>query len=524
MSLLDRHVELAQENERLQRALEKTQQAQDELRELVEQITQTPWYPALFQRVIDTPMGSRAMVWMGGTSRLVNFHPDVDLSALNSGRLVFLDHDRATLMALAEDGVAPPTETASFERLTGDGRIVVQSRGEEIVLDRGGCVDSDLLRPGQIVLFDRPSRMALESMEGKEADKYTFEDVGDVPLDCVGGRREALDHLVSVLTGSLVRPDLAQTYQLGGRRTILLYGPPGCGKTLMARTAASEIQRISGKRCRFKVVGPGEFENAYVGQTEANIRDCFAWLGNLGDDELAVIFFDEIEAMGRSRGSLGAHHSDRFLATLLTEMDGFKANGRKISILAATNRRDLLDPALLSRLSDTQIEVPRPDLRAAREIFEIHFQASLPYAPSHHHVETEPGSQEAAEARNELLDTMVSRLYAPNADNEICRLTLRDGTTRVVNARELMSGRLIEQLALSVREKAFRRHVRGDGRGLCVADAVASVESSLSELSTTLSVVNARAYLDDLPQDIDVVRVEPMRTQPERRHRFYHAA
>jgi proteasome-associated ATPase len=476
--------------------------------------------------VIETPKGLRAMVWTGGTSRLVNFHPDVDLSALDAGRLVFLDHGRKTLMALSEAGIAPPAESASFERLTGDGRIIVQSRGEEIVLERGGSVDRDLLRSGQIVLFDRPSRMALESMEGSEAEKYTFEDadVGDLPLGCVGGRREALDDLISVLTGSLVRPELAQTYQLGGRRTILLYGPPGCGKTLMARTAASEIQRISGKRCRFKVVGPGEFENAYVGQTETNIRNCFDWLGALKDDELAVIFFDEIEAMGRSRGSLGAHHSDRFLATLLTEMDGFKAKGRKISILAATNRRDLLDPALLSRLSDTQIEVPRPDLRAAREIFEIHFQASLPYARSHGNRENEPSSQRTAEVRSELLDAMVSRLYAPNADNEICRLTLRDGTTRVVHARELMSGRLIEQLALSVREKAFRRHVRGDGRGICVADAVASVETSLSELSTTLSVFNARAYLDDLPQDIDVVRVEPIRPRPERRHRFYHAA
>lgn len=515
--------QLLERNQLLQHTLERAQNTQDELRALIERITAAPWYPALFHRVVETPQGPRATVWSGGTPRLVNLHPAVDVAALHSGDPVYLDHELATLMAPARDGFVAPTDTATFERLTRDDRILVRSRGEEIVLERSASLDSDVLRSGQMVLFDRPSRMALEALEGIDGEQYQLDDVGELSRDAVGGRRETLDDLIAVLTASLVEPELARAYGLDGRRAVLLYGPPGCGKTLIARTAAAEIQRISGKRCRFAVVRPGEFESSYVGDTEANIRNCFRSLREASGEDMAILFLDEIESIGRSRGSHGAHHSDRFLAALLAEIDGFRERGQ-VSILAATNRRDLIDQALLSRLSDVQVAVPRPNLPAAREIFEIHLRASLPYARGHGAATLEPGSQEAAEVRSELLETAVSRLYAPNADNEICRLDLRDGTSRTVLARELMSGRLIEQMALSVREKAFRRHIRGEGQGLCVADAVASVETSLVELSTTLSVHNARSYLDDLPQDIDVVRVTAIRPQPKRRHRYFNAA
>jgi len=514
---------LLEENVRLQNALERAQSTQEKLRELVDQITAAPWFPGLFQKLVDTPQGARAMVWTGSMPRLVNLHPSVDAHALTSGSHVYLDHEQATLMALAKVAFVSPRDSATFERLTQDGRIVVRSRDEEIVLERAAGLDDEELRSGKKVLFDRPSRIALETMDGVEGEQYQLEDLGDLSRDGVGGQSETLDDLIGILTASLAEPELAQLYQLTGRRTVLLYGAPGCGKTLMAKTAAAEIQRTTGKRCRFAVVRPGEFESSYVGETEANIRACFHSLREAAGDDMAVLFFDEIESIGRIRGGHGAHHQDRFLAALLAEMDGFFERGR-VSILAATNRRDLLDPALASRLGDIQIAVPRPNLQAAREIFAIHLPPSLPFSPGASAGAALAGSPLAGDVRSELLETAVSRLYSPNADNEVCRLVLRDGTHRTVHARELMSGRLIEQIALSMREKAFRRHIEGDDRGLCIADALASVETSLVELSTTLSIHNARAYLDDLPQDVDVVCVEPIRPQPERRHRYYHAA
>ncbi|MCR9096668.1 MAG: AAA family ATPase [bacterium] len=511
---------LLEENQQLMAALEQAQATQTKLRELIEQITAAPWFPALFQKLVDTPQGMRAMVWVGAMPRLVNLHPSVDGPTLPSGSNVYLDHEQATLMAAAKGAFVTPTESATFERLTQDGRVVVRSRDEEIVLERAACLDDREFRSGSKVLFDRPSRIALETMDGVEGKQYQLEDLGELSRGDVGGHAQTLDDLISLFSASLVEPELARLYRMTGRRAALMYGPPGCGKTLMAKTAAAEIQRMTGKRCRFAVVRPGEFESSYVGESEANIRACFRSLREAAGDDMAVLFLDEIESIGRIRGGAGGRHQDRFLAALLAEIDGFCERG-KVSILAATNRRDLLDPALLSRLADTQIAVPRPNLQAAREILAIQLPVSLPY---YEMAEAEADGQSAAEARSRVIETAISRLYPPNADNEVSRLTLRDGTQRTVHARELMSGRLLDQIALSIREKAFRRHVAGDDGGLRIPDALAAVETCLAELSTTLTVHNARAYLDDLPQDVDVVRVEPIRTKPERRHRYYNAA
>lgn len=529
---------LREENVGLKAALERVQETQAELRQLVEQIASTPWHPALYQTVVDTPQGERALVWIGGSPRLVNLHPDLDWGSLACGRYVYLDSARATLMAPSEGEFSPPADSAGFERFTPDGRIVARVRDEELVLEPTDAIDMDSIGVGHRILYDRPSRLALDAMKGAEGAQYQLEELGELPLEAVGGHRETLDDLISRLTATLVEPELARTYRIDGRRSVLLYGPPGCGKTLIARTATAAIQRISGKRCRFAVVRPGEWENSYVGQTEANIRNCFASLREAARDEMAVLFLDEIESIGRSRGAPhGSRHSDRFLAALLAEIDGFCERG-EVSIVAATNRRDLLDPALLSRLADTQIAVPRPDLESAREIFGIHLPASLPYASleiAHREGDATGGQTraedfESARLRDDLLDATVARLYAPNADNAVCRLSLRDGTSRVVHARDLMSGRLIEQIAVSIREKAFRRDLAnrgrapGHARGLRTADAIEAVETALIELSTTLSIHNARSYLDDLPQDVDVVRAESIRPQPERSQEFYNVA
>ena len=575
-------LELFEENQRLRMELGRARETQLELRGLLEPLMATPWFPALMQRMVETPMGRRALVWIAGMPRLVAMASELEFAAPAAGEVVYLNHTQNTVMAPANGAFRPPLDVASFARFTPDGRLVVRIRDDELVLERAACLNDEPLRTGDPLLFDRPSRMAFERLEQADGEQYLLEEVGAFTREGVGGRREQLDELIAVLTASLLEPELAGSYRVGGRRAILLYGPPGCGKSLMARTAAAEIQRLSGKRCRFAVVRPGEFESPYVGEAEANIRSCFQRLREAAGEDMAVLFLDEIEAIGRVRGGLGGRHSDRFLAALLAEIDGFCQRGQ-VSILAATNRRDLLDPALASRLSDQQIPVGRPDLRGAREIFGIHLPESLLYcadgfasttphqatashgssaaashgssaAASHgssaaenhessatenyepsatenhepsateNHESSATANRQAAEVRDQVLDTAVSSLYAPNAGTEICQLGLRDGTNRTVYARELTSGRLIEQIALAVRQRAFRRHVRGEGAGVRAADASEAVDDALAQLSTTITVHNARAHLEDLPDDVDVVRVEPLRPRPERRHRYLHAS
>jgi SpoVK/Ycf46/Vps4 family AAA+-type ATPase len=231
-------------------------------------------------------------------------------------------------------------------------------------------------------------------------------------------------------------------------------------------------------------------------------------------DGFAVLFLDEIEAVGRIRGSAVGHHSDKFLAALLAELDGFTDRGG-VAIIAATNRKDMVDPALLERLSDVEIHVSRPDMRGARAIFQIHLPESLPYSPN---------GASAEDTRLEIIETAVSRFYSPNAENELCILRFRDGKTRTVTARELASGRIFEQICRAARQAAFLRDVRGGEPGLRVADIENAVSHAMKRLASTLSLRNVHAYLSDLPQDVDVVSVEPVVRKVSRPHRYLHAA
>ncbi len=312
------------------------------------------------------------------------------------------------------------------------------------------------------------------------------------------------------LTSSLVNPVKAALYGLTGRRSVLLIGPSGCGKTLMTRVAVSLISRMSGKKCSFAVVKPAEWESPYVGVTETNIRECFRALREAAKDGFAVLFLDELETIGRIRGGAANHHADQFLGALLAEIDGFDRLAN-IALVGSTNRKDLMDPALLERMGAVEILVGRPDMRGARAIFNIHMAPDVPMNPNHSASKT---------TRQEILDTAVAMFYAPNAGNELCVMHFRDNTTRTVYARELISGRLIEQICQDARERAFLRDSRGGEGGVTVEDMREAVTDAIAKLSTTLSPRNVHTYLSDLSRDLDVVDVRPVRRKVQRPHRY----
>ena len=183
-------------------------------------------------------------------------------------------------------------------------------------------------------------------------------------------------------------------------------------------------------------------------------------------------------------------------------------------IISSTNRKDLLDQALLERLSGMELFIGRPTLEAAREIFAIHLQPTLLYGPN---------GAGAERTREEIVDTAAATLYSPNADNAVAELRFRDGTARTVAAREILSGRTIEQICVQARRAAFRRHAEGGTPGVRVEDMEQAVAQALERLGSTLSPANARSYLGDLPQDLDVVSVEPVRRKVAR-HRYLHRA
>jgi len=194
----------------------------------------------------------------------------------------------------------------------------------------------------------------------------------------------------------------------------------------------------------------------------------------------------------------------------LAELDGF-SDRKNVAIICATNRKDLLDGALYERLSDLEISVGRPEMAGARAIFQIHLPESVPFHPN---------GELAKSTREELIDHAVSQFYSPNAGNELCTLRFRDGKQRVIVARELASGRLFENVCRTARRSAFLREVRGGAAGVQLVDMQDAVSQTIERMRTTLTINNARAYLPNLPQDVDIVSVEPIVRRVKQPHKY----
>ncbi len=482
------------------------------LEQLLNQVTALPWVFGDFIEMVDTPQGPRPRVICNGRPTLVTLYPErVKAEDLKRGDEVMLSEKQNLLMARSQQGPSRKGELASFRFRTKDGRLALRQGEQDYVVEPAHALMDVKLQEGDLIRWNRAAGLAYEKIEApNEGKRYLLDEIEEVSTDSVGGQQQNLRALLSALTATMVDPEKARRYGLSGRRSILMIGPPGCGKTLMARIACSEIARRSGRKCRFSVVKPSEWEDPYVGVTQKNIRQCFAALREASQDGMAVLFLDEVETIGRIRGGAANFHADKFLGAMLAETEGFDRNSN-IAIISASNRKDLIDPALLERLSGTEITVNRPDMKGARAIFNIHLPNDMPMNPNH---------TEAADTRQRIIDTAVSMLYAPNADNELSVLHFRDRSTRTVYAREMISGRFIEQICMCAGQIAYERDIDGGPAGMTVRDIQEAVRASIKKLSTVLSPANALSYLPDLSRDSDVVDVKPITRKVDRPHRY----
>ncbi len=483
-------------------ALVEAEEKMSELGALLAKLTAPPMHAATFIKGVATPQGGGAIVLHGTSQRVVGLHDSVAAGELRAGDEVFLASNLNVIMAKSPRGARFVGETAFFDRALPTGSLVIKWRDEELIVDAAPELAAQQLAPGDTVRFDRNAWMAFEKVERARGHRCLLEEVPDIRFDQIGGLGAQVEELFSALTIALSNPEPAARWGIGGRQSILLIGPPGTGKTLMVKAVASEITRTSGKRCRIAVVKPAEWESPFVGETQANIRNFFKSLREAAADGVAIAFLDEVEAVGRARGSSVGHHSDKFLAALLAELDGF-TDRKNIAIIAATNRKDLIDAALLERLSDIEIPVGRPTARGARAIFGIHLPGTLQFSPN---------GSEAQATREHLVDTAVSRFYGSNAgESAISVIRFRDGKERTVMAHELVSGRIFEQVCRHAKRTALQRELRGESEpGLRAGDIDEAVALAMERMRTTLSIANAHSYLADLPQDVSIVSVQPV--------------
>lgn len=515
--LVAQHVDmtLVSEIQRIRKGLEAARVNLQELEEVLNKAQSPPWHPAVFGHPVESGNELRYLVWLGGRSLIVDVASEVDPLVLSPGDEIYLSNEMTTIIGVSLEAPLRIGQTAEFLRVLDGTRVLIQHhRGDQVIVEAVGDLAADLpdLEKGTLLRWDPSCWMAFEAVPKDEEKPYLLAEVPDADASQIGGQSAAFKSLMDALTSCLLEPVKSTEYGLSDHPTVLMIGPPGCGKTLMVRAAAAEIMRQSGRTCHFAVVKPAEWESEWVGRTEHNIRDCFSSLAELtANGDYAVLFLDEVDAIGQARSSsfVGVHNN-KFVAALLAEIDGFQAR-KNVAIVGATNLKSLVDPALLERMSDVEIPVARPDMQGARDIFAIHLPEALPFSPN---------GDAAGKTRESLIELATARLYSPNADNDLCRIRFRDGKTRVIKAHELASGRLMRQICDQAKRLAFHRdNARGD-RGIRAEDIHEATSAAIDRLASTLTPRNARHYLADLPQDVDVVSIESLRPKVKRSHRY----
>lgn len=502
------------------RAVERAGAEQKRLRATFERLTAPPWFPAVFLGTVESGSFQLALVAHGQSRRVVSVVEEIDLSALATGDDVLLGPEMNLLVARGGAAGAATGETATFDRTLADGRVVVRLREAECVGVPARELDPAALRSGHLVRFDRVTGVVHERIKSADGSHLFLEETPEDTIDRIGGLDDAFGLLTRQIQLTLTHPEIVARYQSRPKRSVLLVGPPGNGKTLLARAFANWAGSLSASgRSRFMHIPPARLHSMWYAQSEANYREAFRTARDAAQAEPGVpvvMFFDEVDSIATARAPGGHRVDDRVLTAFMAELDGLEDRG-DVLVLAATNRLDVLDPAITrpGRLGDLIVEVPRPGREAGRAILAKHLRAHYPYRAA------EP---DARSPRDELLDAAAWRIYAPNGLGDLATLVLRDGKRLPVLARDLVSGAMLAKIAADAVDRAQQRELAGGEIGIGEAELFAAIDLAFEAAVAALTPLNCRQHLDRLPHDTLVARIERPSRPSTRTHRHLELA
>ncbi|MCP5065286.1 MAG: proteasome ATPase, partial [bacterium] len=398
----DQLTDAERQNEKLVGTLQEAKQQMELLKEEVDKLCAPPNGYGVFQR---SNKDETAEIVVDGKPMRVNVHPNVDTSHFEEGQLVVLNE---AFNIVEGAGFTLRGEIMSIVDNLGDGRVVVLGHtDDERVVTLSDPLRRERLKVGDHVLVDPRTQYAYEKMPKSAAEEVALEEVPDITYDQIGGLGEQVEILRDAIELPYLHPTLFAEHRLSPPKGILLYGPPGCGKTLIAKAVANALaKRIEEKTGRetpayfLNVKGP-ELLNKYVGETEHKIREVFKRAREKANEDVpVVIFFDEMDSLFRMRGSgISSDMEATVVAQFLSEIDGVESL-KNVIVIGASNRQDLIDPAVLrpGRL-DLKVKVHRPDQEAAYEIFTKYLVEDLPY-----HADSE---QRYGSDRAKIVDGMI---------------------------------------------------------------------------------------------------------------------
>ena len=460
---------LQERNTRLTATLHEARAQLMAMKDEIERLAQPPsGYGVLLEQFDD---GS-ADVFTGGRKLRVAVSPEVDRDELQRGREVMLNEAMNIVRVMGFEQVG---EVVMFKELLADGKraLVIGHTDDERIVRLAETLRDVHVRAGDSLMLEPRSGYVFEKIPKAEVEELVLEEVPDIDYASIGGLAGQIELIRDAVELPYVHQDLFREHDLRPPKGILLYGPPGCGKTLIAKAVANSLAkkvaevtgRPEGKSFFLNIKGP-ELLNKYVGETEGHIGLVFQRAREkAGEGVPVIVFFDEMDSLFRTRGSgVSSDVENTIVPQLLSEIDGVEGL-ENVIVIGASNREDMIDPAILrpGRL-DVKIKIERPDAEAARDIFSKYLHADLPLHPED--VAEHGGDRKATAAA--MIQRAVERMYTETEENRFLEVTYANGDKEVLYFKDFNSGAMIENIVARAKKYAIKDFLALGTKGIRV--------------------------------------------------------